>query len=89
MAIRFLDLPLPGATLLGLSDLLGGRILGPDLVRPVPAVTAAERAAAQALVAAVVAAGGDDQGGGDVAREYPEAWRTYQQILRAVDELDE
>ena len=40
MAIRTLDLLLPGAALLGLSDLLGGCIVGPDFVRPVPAVTA-------------------------------------------------
>ncbi|MCJ2014049.1 efflux transporter outer membrane subunit [Methylobacterium sp. J-076] len=41
MAIRLLDTILAGVAALGLSDMLGGCVVGPDFVRPVPAVTAA------------------------------------------------
>ncbi|MGC5777316.1 efflux transporter outer membrane subunit [Methylobacterium sp. NFXW15] len=40
MAIRFLDTLLAGVTALGLADILGGCVVGPDFVRPVPSVAA-------------------------------------------------
>ena len=40
MGIRLLDLFLAGTAALGLSDILGGCVVGPDFVRPVPSVAA-------------------------------------------------